>query len=77
MYKIKYIPTGNIFTLPDSEAKELKEKFPDDYQILEKGGKKVKDKIQKKPLQKDDKSILELVLDTDEEKPLKRGRKKK
>lgn len=63
MYKIKYIPTGNIFTLPDCAAKDLKEKFPEDYQILEKNGKKVREKVVKKTIKKDDKSILELVLE--------------
>ena len=48
MYKIKYIPTGHIFELPDIVAKDLKSKFPDDYQILEKNGKKVRDTVKKK-----------------------------
>lgn len=48
MYKITYLPTGHVFLLPENEAKELKEKFPDDYKILEKNGKKFKDTIKKK-----------------------------
>ena len=48
MYKIEFIPTGHIFELPDITAQELKEKFPEDYKILEKNGKKFKDKIKKK-----------------------------
>ena len=45
MYKISYIPTGHVFELPDEAAKELKEKFPEDYKILEKNGKKFCDGI--------------------------------
>ena len=48
MYKIEFIPTGHIFELPDITAKELKEKFPSDYRILEKNGKKYNDRISKK-----------------------------
>ena len=40
MFKIKYIPTGNIFVLPKKDAELLKEKSPQDYLILEKNGKK-------------------------------------
>lgn len=62
MYKISYIPTGHVFELPDEAAKELKEKFPEDYKILEKNGKKFCDRIKKR--QKTvDKSILAKVLD--------------
>lgn len=62
MIKIKYLPTGNIFLLPDDEAEELKAKSPDEYKILEKNGRKFNDKT--KPVsKKTDKSILELVLD--------------
>ncbi|MCQ2754704.1 MAG: hypothetical protein MJ231_06620 [bacterium] len=62
MYKIKYIPTGHIFELPDIVAKDLKSKFPDDYQILEKNGKKVRDTVKKKVV-KDDKTIYSLVVE--------------
>ena len=62
MYKIKYIPTGHIFELPDIVAKDLKSKFPDDYQILEKNGKKVRDTVKKK-VKKDDKTIYSLVVE--------------
>ena len=48
MFKIKYIPTGNIFVLPKKDAELLKEKSPQDYLILEKNGKKFKDKITQK-----------------------------
>lgn len=44
MYKIQYLATGHIFVLPDDTAKELKEKYPDDYKIIEKNGKKFQDK---------------------------------
>lgn len=62
MYKIKFLPTGHIFILPESEAKKLKENSPDEYLILEKNGKKFKDKINKQK-QEDNKSILSKVLD--------------
>lgn len=62
MYKIKFLPTGHIFTLPENEAKNLKEKSPDEYLILEKNGKKFKDKIGKQKTE-DTKSILSKVLD--------------
>ena len=45
MYKITYLPTGNIFYLPEVTAQELKDKYPDEYKILEKNGKKYNDKI--------------------------------
>ena len=62
MYKIKFLPTGHIFTLPENEAKKLKEKSHDEYLILEKNGKKFKDKIGKQKTE-DTKSILSKVLD--------------
>ena len=61
MYKIKYISTGNIFTLPKIICEELKTKFPMEYQIIEKNGKKFKDKLPiKKEINNDD--ILSQVL---------------
>ncbi len=62
MYKIKYIPTGHIFILPDTEAKKLKDTSPNEYQILEKNGKKYKDKMNKQKAD-ENKSILSKVLD--------------
>ena len=62
MYKIAYIKTGNIFELPDETAKELKEKYPSEYKILEKNGKKFRDTI-KKSLKSDDKSIYSKVVE--------------
>lgn len=62
MYKIKFLPTGHIFTLPEEEAKKLKNNSPCEYQILEKNGKKFKDKIGKQKTE-DTKSILSKVLD--------------
>ena len=41
MYKIEFIPTGHTFELPDITAQELKEKFPDDYKILEKNSSRI------------------------------------
>lgn len=61
MYKIKYLETGHVFELPDDTAKELKEKFPDDYKILEKNGKKYRDSIRKK--KNDDGSIYSKVVE--------------
>jgi len=49
MYKIKYIPTGHIFELPAKTAEDLKKNFPSEYLILEKNGKKYRDRISKKP----------------------------
>lgn len=62
MYKILYIPTGHVFELPDITAKELKEKFPCDYKILEKNGKKFRDCV-KKVEKVDDGSIFSKVVE--------------
>ena len=62
MYKIEFIPTGHTFELPDLTAQELKEKFPEDYKILEKNGKKYKDKL-KKRIVVDKGSIFDKVID--------------
>ena len=62
MYKIEFIPTGHTFELPDVTAQELKEKYPEDYKILEKNGKKYKDKTKKKSKQENG-SIYEKVID--------------
>ena len=61
MYKIKYLKTGHVFLLPEKDAKELKSRFPDDYKIIEKNGRKFSEpKIVKK---KDDGTIRDLVVD--------------
>ena len=39
------MPTGHTFELPDITAQELKEKFPQDYKIIEKNGKKFRDSV--------------------------------
>ena len=62
MYKIEFIPTGHIFELPDTTAQELREKFPEDYKILEKNGKKYRDRIKKKIISNNG-SIYELVVE--------------
>lgn len=62
MYKITYLQTGHIFELPDEAAQELKEKFPDDYKILEKNGKKVRERASKKK-KIDSKSIYSKVVE--------------
>ena len=61
MYKIEFIPTGHIFELPDITVEELKEKFPEDYKILEKNGKKFRDRVKKKISIKNG-SIYDLVV---------------
>lgn len=61
MYKIKYIITGNEFLLPDEIAQELKDKFPNEYKILEKNGKKFKDT--KKIKKSEDGSIRDMVVE--------------
>ena len=63
MYKIMYIKTGHVFVLPEVDAKELKEKFPEDYKILEKNGKKYRDKIVSKQKSSDNGSIYSLVVE--------------
>ena len=62
MYKIKFIPTGHVFELPDITAEELKKNFSEDYQILEKNGKKYRDKVKKKSVCNNG-SIYDLVID--------------
>ena len=62
MYKITYIPTGHIFELPNLIAEDLKTKFPEDYKILEKNGKKYKDKMPTKNIV-DSSSIYRKVVD--------------
>ena len=47
MYKIVFMPTGHVFELPDLTALELKEKFPEDYRIIEKNGRKFYEKKKK------------------------------
>ena len=63
MYKITYLPTGHIFVIPEEEAKSLKEKYPDEYKILEKNGKKYRDKIVSKQKSSDDGSIYSKVVE--------------
>ena len=63
MYKIKYLETGHIFLLPEKEAKELKTKFPDEYKILEKDGKKYRDRTTKQIKEINLKNIRDLVVE--------------
>ncbi len=63
MYKIMYLKTGNTFLLPENVAKELKEKAPEDYKILEKNGKKVRDRVAPGKVRVNPDSIRELVVD--------------
>ena len=59
MYKIKYLVTGNEFILPAETAQELKNKYPNDYKIIEKNGKKFRDLKKKKTVKEG--SIRDLV----------------
>ena len=61
MYKIKNLIPGHEFLLPDETAKELKNKFPNDYKITEKNGKKFKDIKKTEPIKNG--SIKDLVID--------------
>lgn len=61
MFKIKYLPTGNVFLLPEETASLLREKYPDDYRILEKNGRKFNDKKRRTVIS--DKTILSKILD--------------
>lgn len=63
MYKIKFLKTGHTFILPENDAKDLKEKFPTEYQILEKNGKKFRDKFPQKEKEIDLKNIRTLVVE--------------
>ena len=65
MYKIEFVPTGHVFELPDITAQDLKEKFPSDYKILEKNGKKFRDRVKKKVEKIDENSIYSLVVEED------------
>lgn len=60
MFKITYLPTGHTFLLPAEDAKELREKYPNEYRIIEKNGKKFKDKTK---ITVPDKTILAKVLE--------------
>ena len=62
MYKITYLQTGHVFELPDETAKELKEKYPSEYKIIEKNGKKFRDKMPQRKIT-DDKSIYSMVVE--------------
>ena len=62
MYKITYVHTGHTFELPDQAALELKEQFPEDYKIIEKNGKKYRDKMSNKK-KTDDNSIYSKVVE--------------
>ena len=71
MYKIEFIPTGHVFVLPDETAKDLKSKFPEDYKIIEKNGKKFRDKISHKTSDENKKSIRKKVVEEEKWKRYK------
>ncbi|MBE7703793.1 MAG: hypothetical protein E7Z89_07075 [Cyanobacteria bacterium SIG28] len=76
MYKIEFIPTGHVFELPDVTAEELKINFPQDYKILEKNGKKFKDKIVEREVA-DTKSIRSKVVEQESEVVQKQKNKRR
>ncbi|MBQ7127171.1 hypothetical protein IJO12_08800 [bacterium] len=76
MYKITYLETGNIFELPDKIAEELKQKYPADYKILSKNGRRFADKIPAKN-SKNNESIYSKVIDNDNDKITKSQSKRK
>lgn len=63
MYKILYLKTGHVFSLPEEVANDLKKSFPEEYKIIEKNGKIVKEKFVKKKNVCCKSEILEKVLD--------------
>ena len=56
MMKLLYVPTGNIFTLPDEEALAIKREDRGNYRILDAG---YVDEVEE---QADEKTIAELVM---------------
>ena len=72
MYKIKYLSTGHIFELPDITAEDLKLKFPAEYKIIEKNGKKFRDNV---PLKQNvgNSSIYSKVVEGGKENKRKKG----
>ena len=54
--------SNKIFVLPKKDAELLKEKCPQDYLILEKNGKKFRDKFPQK-IESDSQSILSQIID--------------
>ena len=62
MMKLLYIPTGNLFTLPDEKALSYYNSDKDNYKILDAGF------ITEQPPQKlEPKTVQELVMQTDDE----------
>lgn len=55
MFEIKFIPTGNIFSLPDSEAIRIVSEDRGNYKVL-------KGKVPEVKQQKEKKSVQELVV---------------
>jgi hypothetical protein len=55
MIEIKFIPTGNIFSLPDSEAIRIVSEDRGNYKVL-------KGKVPEVKQQKEKKSVQELVV---------------
>lgn len=55
MIEIKFIPTGNIFSLPDSEAIRIVSEDRGNYKVL-------KGKVPEVKQQKEKKSVQELVI---------------
>ena len=51
MLKLQFIPTGNIFTLPDEEALKIKSKDRGNYKILDEGYEEKKEEVKEKTVQ--------------------------
>ena len=62
LQKTEILSNAEIILIEDLTAEELKSKFPDDYKILEKNGKKFRDRTKKKPVIKNG-SIYDLVVE--------------
>lgn len=56
MMKLMYVPTGNIFTLPDAEALEIKKNDRGNYKILDAGYVEEIEEVA------DEKTVAELVM---------------
>ena len=61
MLKLLYIPTGNIFVLPDEEALAQKNSNPHNYRILDAGFQE-----EQEPVKSDEGDIKDVVLQQEE-----------
>lgn len=61
MLKLLYIPTGNVFTLPDEEALKIKASDRGNYKILDAGYTEEKEEVL------EEKTVRELIMPDKEE----------